>query len=93
MASKRLHRRVCSCVLWDGTYQEMLRQKVVLQDYKRLEKEKGAKIPDNIVDDYVDKMIRQDRAVWRGPGPVRQMAPGQRHHAGAVSERRAGHDH
>src|SRR5580692_1385407 len=47
-------------VLWNGTYQGMLRQKVVLQDYKRLEKEKGAKIPDNIVDDYMQKTIRDD---------------------------------
>ena len=47
-------------VLWNGTYQEMVRQQVVLQDYKRLEKDKGAKIPDNIVDDYVQKTIRED---------------------------------
>ena len=47
-------------VLWNSTYQEMLRQKVVLAEYNRLEKEKGAKIPDNIVDDYVQKLIRQD---------------------------------
>jgi parvulin-like peptidyl-prolyl isomerase len=47
-------------VLWNGTYQGMLRQKVVLQDYKRLEKDKGAKIPDNIVEDEVQRMIRED---------------------------------
>ena len=47
-------------ILWNGTYQEMLHQQVVLQDYKRLEKEKGAKIPDNVVNDLIQKTIRED---------------------------------
>ena len=44
--------------IYTETYQAMLRHKIVLQDFKRLEKDKHAKIPENIINDEVERRIR-----------------------------------
>ncbi len=45
--------------IWTANYQDMLRRRVVLQDFKKLEKEKNAKIPENLVNDEVEHRIKQ----------------------------------
>jgi len=43
--------------IFTETYQAMMRHDIVLQDFKRLEKEKHAKIPENFVDQEVERRI------------------------------------
>ncbi len=44
--------------IYNDTYQAMLRHNIILQDFKRMEKEKHAKIPENIIDEEVDRRIK-----------------------------------
>jgi parvulin-like peptidyl-prolyl isomerase len=44
--------------LQQDAFQSMIDRQVVLQEFKRLEKDKGAKIPDSYVDEQVQNVIR-----------------------------------
>ncbi len=46
--------------LRQNEFNSQIDDRVILQDFKRLEKEKGAKIPDTFVDEQVQSIIRDD---------------------------------
>jgi len=47
--------------IWEDAYSNLVQQRVVLQEFKRLSKEKGAKIPNDVVDQGVQRFIDDPR--------------------------------
>src|SRR5580700_1299565 len=50
--------RASILALRQDAFQSLIDRQVVLQEFKRLEKDKGAKIPDSYVDEQVQSIIR-----------------------------------